>query len=55
VEFIERLREEKSFPDAQALVAQINRDAEQARRILEQEPPPEAFGPSDEEKTGTLA
>jgi riboflavin kinase/FMN adenylyltransferase len=55
LEFIEWIREEKSFPDAQALVAQINRDAEQARRILEREPPPEACGPPDEEKTGTLA
>ncbi len=55
MEFIEWIREEKSFPGPQALVEQIDRDAEQARRILEQEPPPEACGPPDEEKIGTLA
>ncbi len=55
MEFIEWIREEKSFPDPRSLVEQIDRDAAQARRILEQEPPPDAFGPPDEEKTGTLA
>lgn len=54
MEFIERIREEKSFPDAHALVAQIDRDAEQARQILEQAPL-EASNQPDEEKTGTLS
>jgi riboflavin kinase/FMN adenylyltransferase len=39
MEFIERIRDEKSFPDADALVEQIHLDAEQARAILEQAPP----------------
>jgi len=54
MEFIERIREERSFPDAHALVEQINRDAEQARQILEQ-PHPEDCNQPDEEKTGTLS
>ena len=54
MEFIERIREEESFPDAHALVEQIDRDAAQARQILEQGPP-EACNRPDEEKTGTLS
>jgi len=34
LEFEERLREEKKFPDAGALVAQIRRDIGEARRVL---------------------
>jgi riboflavin kinase/FMN adenylyltransferase len=54
MEFVEWIREEKSFPGAQALAEQIHRDAQQARKILEQGPP-EASNPPDEEKTGTLS
>jgi riboflavin kinase/FMN adenylyltransferase len=35
VEFIERLRPEKRFPSPEALIAQIRKDAAQARRVLE--------------------
>jgi riboflavin kinase / FMN adenylyltransferase len=34
VEFVSKLRDEEYFPDLDALVAQINRDADAARRIL---------------------
>jgi riboflavin kinase/FMN adenylyltransferase len=34
VEFVEKLRDEEYFPTLDALVAQINRDAAEARRIL---------------------
>lgn len=34
VEFVARLRDEEKFPDLPTLVAQMNRDAEQARRLL---------------------
>jgi riboflavin kinase/FMN adenylyltransferase len=34
VEFVARLRDEEKFPDLPALVVQMNRDAEQARRLL---------------------
>lgn len=54
MEFIERIREERSFPDAHALVEQIDLDARQARQLLEQ-PPPEDCNRPDEEKTGTLS
>ena len=54
MEFIERIREEKSFPDAHALVEQIDLDAQQARQILEQVPLEDCDRP-DEEKTGTLS
>ena len=54
MEFVEWIREEKSFPDAHALAEQIDRDAQQARQILEQGPP-EACNRADEEKTGTLS
>jgi riboflavin kinase/FMN adenylyltransferase len=54
MEFVERIREERSFPDPRALVEQIDRDAQQARKILEQGPP-EACSRPDEEKTGTLS
>ncbi len=55
MEFVEWIREEKSFPSAQALAEQIGRDAEEARRMLDREPPPEVCSPPDEEKTGTLS
>ncbi len=35
VEFIARLREEAKFPSAEALIAQIRRDVEHARRLLQ--------------------
>lgn len=35
MEFIEWIREEKSFPDARALTEQISRDAQEARQILD--------------------
>jgi riboflavin kinase/FMN adenylyltransferase len=35
VEFVARLRDEEKFPDLPALVAQMHRDAEQARALLE--------------------
>jgi len=54
LEFVERIREEKSFPGPDALVEQIHLDAQQARRILEQDPP-EDCNPPNEEKTGTLS
>jgi len=34
VEFVEKLRDEEHFPTLDALVAQIHRDAAEARRIL---------------------
>ncbi|MDH7454229.1 bifunctional riboflavin kinase/FAD synthetase [Luteimonas composti] len=39
VEFVARLRDEEKFPDLPALVAQMNRDADDARRILQQHSP----------------
>jgi riboflavin kinase/FMN adenylyltransferase len=36
IEFVEWIREEKSFPDARALVQQIEGDAQEARRILQE-------------------
>ncbi len=36
VEFVAKLRDEEKFPDLPTLVAQMDRDAEQARRILMQ-------------------
>lgn len=36
VQFLHRLREEKKFDGIQALLAQIHRDAQEARRLLEQ-------------------
>jgi riboflavin kinase/FMN adenylyltransferase len=45
IEFVEWIREEKSFPDAEALVQQIDRDARKARRIL-QEGSPEVCDPT---------
>lgn len=52
MEFIEWIREERSFPDAEALAEQIDRDARKARRIIEHGSPG-ACNPPDEEKTGT--
>jgi riboflavin kinase/FMN adenylyltransferase len=45
MEFVEWIREEKSFPDPRALVQQIDRDAQKARRIL-QEKSPEVCDPT---------
>lgn len=39
VEFVQRLRDEEKFADLPALVAQIDRDAAQARQILKHETP----------------
>jgi len=39
IEFVEWIREERYFPDAQTLVHQIDRDAQEARRILEEGSP----------------
>jgi riboflavin kinase/FMN adenylyltransferase len=36
VEFVAKLRDEEKFPDLPTLVVQMDRDAEQARRILMQ-------------------
>jgi riboflavin kinase / FMN adenylyltransferase len=52
MEFIEWLREERSFPDPRALVEQIGRDAQEARRILQQGPW-RTLQPPDTSKTGT--
>lgn len=38
IEFVARLRDEEKFPDLPALVAQMDRDAQQARRLLQQTP-----------------
>ncbi|HEX5754775.1 MAG TPA: riboflavin kinase, partial [Arenimonas sp.] len=38
VEFVAKLRDEEKFNDLPALVQQMHRDAEQARRILRQDP-----------------
>ena len=35
LEFVERLRDEEKFPSAEALVRQMTRDVEAARRALE--------------------
>jgi riboflavin kinase/FMN adenylyltransferase len=37
VEFVERLREERRYADVEELKAQIERDVEEARRILAEE------------------
>jgi len=39
VEFVARLRDEEKFPDLPTLVAQMHRDADDARRILQQHTP----------------
>ena len=39
VEFVARLRDEEKFPDLPTLVAQMHRDAGEARRILQQHTP----------------
>ena len=39
VEFVARLRDEEKFPDLPTLVAQMHRDADEARRILQQHTP----------------
>lgn len=38
VEFVAKLRDERKFPDLPALVAQMDHDAQQARRLLQQAP-----------------
>ncbi|NLW97822.1 bifunctional riboflavin kinase/FAD synthetase [Luteimonas wenzhouensis] len=42
VEFVARLRDEEKFPDLPTLVAQMHRDAGEARRILQQDLPGQA-------------
>ena len=54
MEFVDWIREEKSFSNAQALAEQIGRDAQEARRILDQGLS-EACNSPDEEKSGTLS
>jgi riboflavin kinase/FMN adenylyltransferase len=54
MEFVEWLRAERSFPNAQALVEQIHLDAKQARQILE-ERSAEAWHPAEEGKRGALS
>jgi riboflavin kinase/FMN adenylyltransferase len=54
MEFVDWIREERSFPDANALAEQIGRDAQQAREILEKAPHEACIRPK-EEKTGTLS
>ena len=39
IEFVARLRDEEKFPDLPTLVAQMHRDADEARRILHQHTP----------------
>ncbi len=39
VEFVERLRDEENYPDLPTLVAQMDRDAAQARHCLQQQQP----------------
>jgi riboflavin kinase/FMN adenylyltransferase len=39
--FVERLREERTYPAVAELVAQIDRDVEQVRALLAAEPPPD--------------
>ncbi|MBP6797324.1 MAG: bifunctional riboflavin kinase/FAD synthetase [Luteimonas sp.] len=43
VEFVARLRDEEKFPDLPTLVAQMHRDAGEARRILQQHTPQRAI------------
>jgi riboflavin kinase/FMN adenylyltransferase len=38
VEFVQKLRDEAKFDDLDAMVRQIDRDAEQARVVLEKSP-----------------
>ncbi|MBL8263089.1 MAG: bifunctional riboflavin kinase/FAD synthetase [Xanthomonadaceae bacterium] len=45
VEFVAHLRDEEKFPDLPSLVAQMNRDAEQARAILSSPPASNADAP----------
>src|SRR5690606_28828038 len=42
VEFVARLRDEEKYPDLPTLVAQMDRDAEAARRILQSTPSTQA-------------
>jgi riboflavin kinase/FMN adenylyltransferase len=46
VEFVGKLREEERFPDLDALVRQIERDAAQARALLRAGRPPEGPAPA---------
>lgn len=43
VEFVAKLRDEEKFPDLPALVVQMDRDAAEARRILQSAAPPQAM------------
>lgn len=54
MEFVERIREERSFPDPRALIEQIDRDARQARQLL-QEGFPEVRNPAEQGKVGTCS
>jgi len=38
VEFVARLRDEEKYPDLPTLVAQMDRDADMARRVLQSHP-----------------
>ncbi|MGO1893860.1 MAG: bifunctional riboflavin kinase/FAD synthetase [Luteimonas sp.] len=42
VEFVARLRDEEKYPDLPTLVAQMDRDAAQARQVLQSTPSPQA-------------
>ena len=52
-DFVEGIREERSFPNIQALVEQIQLDAEKAREILQEESP-QAYQSLDTEKCRVL-
>jgi riboflavin kinase/FMN adenylyltransferase len=43
VEFVAKLRDEEKFPDLPSLVAQMHRDGDQARKILQQHEPQRAI------------
>ena len=43
VEFVAKLRDEEKFPDLPALVAQMHRDGDQARKVLQQHEPQRAI------------
>lgn len=54
VDFVDRLREERSYPNVQALVEQIERDVQQARRVLEEDVAQASFPHSSPAKSQAL-
>jgi len=53
VDFIERIRDERPFPNVQTLIQQIQKDCDQARKILQDSP--EGYSPVYEEKRRVLS